>query len=102
MRTQPKNCLSSRRRVEFCSPDFGSHEPLCSRSERRRRGEGWARGRKKKEWRREEEGRGKKDERERERRASRLQSGHVAIGYAQAAVCPLSISERLGLVLHTA
>lgn len=34
LRTHPKNCLSSRRRVEFCSPGLGSHEPLCSRSER--------------------------------------------------------------------
>ncbi|KAF3834934.1 hypothetical protein F7725_027492 [Dissostichus mawsoni] len=32
LRTQPKNCLSSRRRVEFCSPGFGSQEPLCSLS----------------------------------------------------------------------
>lgn len=34
LRTQPKNCLSSRRRVEFCSPGLRSHEPLCSRSGR--------------------------------------------------------------------
>ncbi|TNN53825.1 hypothetical protein EYF80_035970 [Liparis tanakae] len=36
LRTQPKNCLSSRRRVEFCSPGLGSQEPLCSLSGRGR------------------------------------------------------------------
>lgn len=37
LRTQPKNCLSSLRRVEFSSPGGGSHELRCSHSEKGRR-----------------------------------------------------------------
>lgn len=71
LRTQPKNCLSSRRRVEFCSPGLGSHEPLCSRSGRRKEGGG---------------GRGRRGERQRreggeedEKTAPRLQLGQVLV-----------------------